>query len=134
MATNSNGIYNIYGYGVDTDTARHITFPEERRNWRKYIEATLKEHITNEADRTIETVNDNTDTKVEAAKTTIVNRVDTAETNIKAKVDNVNSYVVNTLKPEVDSIKSTVEDNKTALSGITNTVNNIWNKIRNWTL
>lgn len=140
MSNNKTSIYGLYGYGLDTDTARHTTFPEERRNWRVYIEETLKEHITKETDRAIETIDANTDnraveinTNIDGSRTTIVNRIDTAETNIKDKVNTVNTYVAGTLTSKVNAIETHLGNQDTAISGIRSVVDKVWNKIQNWT-
>ena len=115
-------------YGFNTTSVGMYSLPEENRDFRKHIqnEIVMEElktqnilgnHITDEADRTIQEVNENTDTRT---------------TEIKEKIQEHHNYVVNTvyqkvqeIDNEVDSIKTTVESSKT-------TINNIWDKVRNW--
>lgn len=101
---------NIYGYQEENYL---YTYRQETHDWRKH-----------------------TDKHLEEVKDTIVSRVDAAENNIKAaitasenvitnKIGEVQTYLSETIKPELDSINSTATSNNSV-------VNNIWNKIRNW--
>jgi hypothetical protein len=96
--------------------------PEENRDFRKSIQNeivmehvrtqnVLGNHITVEIDRNI----DNTDERA---------------TEIKQKIDNHHTYVVNTVKPELDTIKTNTENIKATQAAHTTTLENIWNNVR----
>lgn len=130
--------YALGTYGLATDT-NCTTFPEERRQWRVHIE----DHITEKA----EEINDN----VDEAEATIVDRVDEAETNldnhittVEQKVDTVNTYLVNTIKPKLDSIETKINNVNSYVTGTLKTyvdelepdhdaqdtmLQKIWNKV-----
>ena len=103
--------YALGTYGFTTDTSV-TSFPEERRQWRNYIE----DHITEKAQE----INDN----VDEAEASIVTRVEQAETKIdrhldtiESKVDSVNTYLVETIKPQLDDIEDTVNDINSYVTG-----------------
>lgn len=91
-------LFNEYGFDYEAFT---YTIPEEIRDFRKHIQNeivmehvrtqnVLGNHITGETDRNIE----NTDARAR---------------EIKAKIDNHHNYVINTMKSEIDEIKSDTE-------------------------
>lgn len=107
--------YNEYGYNHDNSI---YSLVEENRDFRKYIENEIRmeevktqnilgQHITDEINRNIE----NTDTRA---------------TEIKQHVTTKADYVINTLKPDIQEIKQTVNSN-------TSILNKIWNKVENIT-
>ena len=107
--------YNEYGYDHNNSM---YSLVEENRDFRKYIENEIRmeevktqnilgQHITDEINRNIE----NTDTRA---------------TEIKQHVTTKADYVINTLKPDIQEIKQTVNSN-------TSILNKIWNKVENIT-
>lgn len=108
-------------YGFDHANGAY-TIPEEIRHFRKHIQNeivmehirtqnVLGNHITGEIDRNIE----NTDARA---------------TEIKAKIDNHHNYVVNTVKPDIDAIKSNVDEVKSTQTSQGNILSQILNIIR----
>ena len=107
--------YNEYGYDHNNSM---YSLVEENRDFRKHIENEIKmeevktqnilgQHVTDEINRNIE----NTDTRA---------------TEIKQHVTTKADYVINTLKPDIQEIKQTVNSN-------TSILNKIWNKVENIT-
>lgn len=105
-------IYNEYGYDHNNSM---YSLVEENRDFRKHIENEIKmeevktqnilgQHVTDEINRNIE----NTDTRA---------------TEIKQHVTTKADYVINTLKPDIQEIKQTVNSNTSILQ-------NIWNKLQ----
>ena len=124
-----------YGdYGL-IDFHSIYTLHEENRDFRKSIQNEivmeemrtqniLGQHITDEADRTISEVNENTDTRA---------------TEIKQKIQEHHNYVVNTVYPRIQSIDTKVDNANSKLDTTIAKVNenktvidNIWEKIRTW--
>lgn len=104
--------YNEYGYDHNNSM---YSLVEENRDFRKHIENEIKmeevktqnilgQHVTDEINRNIE----NTDTRA---------------TEIKQHVTTKADYVINTLKPDIQEIKQTVNSNTSILQ-------NIWNKLQ----
>lgn len=105
-------IYNEYGYNHNDSM---YSLVEENRDFRKYIENEIRmeevktqnilgQHVTDEINRNIE----NTDTRATEIKNLVTQKAD---------------YVINTLKPEIQEVKQTVNAN-------TSTLQNIWNKLQ----
>ena len=108
-------IYNEYGFNHNDSM---YSLVEENRDFRKHIEDEIRmeevktqnilgKHVTDENNRNIQ----NTDTRT---------------TEIKQLVTQKADYVINTLKPEIQEIKQTVNSN-------TSTLQNIWNKLQSIT-
>lgn len=122
--------YNDYGFseinpgtidfGIDGIENKNIgstyTLQEEYRDWRKVV----KQHITNEADRTIKTVNEFTDERVEKA-----------EDKITAHVTAQSQYVINTLNPKIETVDSKVDEVKATQAEHTTLLGRIMDAIRN---
>jgi len=118
-----------YGdYGFDTYDTYMYSLVEENRDFRKDIqnEIVMEElktqnilgnHITGEADRTIEEVNENTDTRA---------------TEIKQKIQEHHNYVINTVYPKIQEIDGEVETITTKVDSNRTVIDNIWNKVRSW--
>lgn len=89
----------------------YISLVEETRQWRKHVH----EHIE-EATNDIMTNTDEAETAIKndinEAEATITNEITSAETNIKAEIDSVQS------QQQKDS----------------SIINNIWNKIKTWSI
>lgn len=105
-------IYNEYGFNHN-DSMHSLV--EENRDFRKHIEDEIRmeqvktqnilgQHVTDENNRNIQ----NTDTRA---------------TEIKQLVTQKADYVINTLKPEIQEVKQTVNSN-------TSTLQSIWNKLQ----
>ena len=105
-------IYNEYGFNHNDSM---YSLVEENRDFRKHIEDEIRmeevktqnilgKHVTDENNRNIQ----NTDTRT---------------TEIKQLVTQKADYVINTLKPEIQEIKQTVNSN-------TSTLQSIWNKLQ----
>lgn len=104
--------YNEYGYDHNNSM---YSLVEENRDFRKHIENEIKmeevktqnilgQHVTDEINRNIENTN-------------------TRATEIKQHVTTKADYVINTLKPDIQEIKQTVNSNTSILQ-------NIWNKLQ----
>lgn len=122
--------YNDYGFDYNNSM---YSISEEQRDFRKHIQYEiimeelktqniLGQHITDEADRTIQEVNDNTDTRSEEIKAHVVERT---------------TYVINTLTPKIETVERKVEavnTNVTTVSGKVDTnknlLDNIWAKVQ----
>lgn len=122
--------YNDYGFseinptnitfdvpGIEDKTiGNSYTLQEEYRDWRRVV----KQHITNEADRTIKTVNEFTN-----------ERVDMAENKIMQHVSDKTTYVINTLTPKIVSVDNKVNDVKSKQDEHTTLLNRILTAINN---
>lgn len=122
--------YNDYGFseinptnitydvpGIEDKTiGNSYTLQEEYRDWRKVV----KQHITNEADRTIKTVNEFTDERVEKAEDKIISHISTKS-----------EYVINTLSPKIKNVEDKVDDVKTKQGEHTTLLNRILTAINN---
>lgn len=133
-------LYNDYGFDYNNEM---YTIPEEIRDFRKKIQNEiimeelktqniLGQHITDEIDRNIE----NTDKRakeinenIDNTRTSINTNVDNTRTELKQEINKVNSYVVNTVYPKIqtietkiDTITNKVNENKTLLD-------KIWSKV-----
>lgn len=119
-------LYNDYGFDYNNEM---YTIPEEIRDFRKKIQNeiimehlntqnTLGKHISEEADRTIQEVNDHTDVKTIEIKNHVTERT---------------NYVINTLSPKIESVQTTVNSVKTTVESNTSKLTEIWNKIKDIT-
>lgn len=139
----NEGVIKSKTEGIEDKTINGLySIQQEYRDWRDLI---IK-HITNEADRTIKTVDEHTTEEVDDAETKILNRVNEAETNVKQEIATKATYVINTLQPtindtntKVSTINTNVADIKadqktqnTTLNSIKTTVESIWKKVQNW--
>lgn len=88
---------NTYGF-KEQDYLK--TWLEETRDWREHEHT----HIT-EVEKNINA------------------NVDAAETAIISKIEEHNNYVVNTIRPKIEAVQTTVNENK-------NTLQSIWDKIK----
>ena len=148
----------FYDYGI-YDEDYLLTFPQETRNTIKEIQHeiimehmktqnVLGNHVTEETDRAIKEVNDNTNARANEINANI----DDSRTKIRQDISNVNTYIINTLYPKVQEVDTEVEnvDRKastidTKIDTLTTKVNtidekaetnhgllvNIWNRIQN---
>ena len=124
--------YNEYGF---TDFNGMYSLVEENRDFRQSIQEEivvesikaqnkLGNHITDETDRNISEVNDNTNTRA---------------TEIKQKVQEHHNYVVNTVYPKIQTIDTKVDTTNSKADTIITKVDNsrgvidqIWNKVKGW--
>lgn len=108
-------IYNEYGYNGFNGM---YSLCEENRDFRKHIQNEivmeevktqniLGQHVTDEVNRNIENTN-------------------TRATEIKQLVTQKADYVINTLKPKIETVENKVDENKTI-------IDKIWNKVQNMT-
>lgn len=118
-------MYNDYGFDYNN---KMYSIPEENRDFRKKIQYEiimeelktqniLGQHITDEADRTIEEVNEHTDVKT---------------VEIKNHVTDKTNYVINTLSPKIETVDTKVNNVKTTVESNQSIITNIWNKIKTW--
>ena len=118
-------LYNEYGFDYNNEM---YSIPEENRDFRKKIQYEiimeelktqniLGQHITDEADRTIEEVNEHTDVKT---------------VEIKNHVTDKTNYVINTLSPKIETVDTKVNNVKTTVESNQSIITNIWNKIKTW--
>ena len=118
-------VYNDYGFDYNN---KMYSIPEENRDFRKKIQHEiimeelktqniLGQHITDEADRTIEEVNEHTDVKT---------------VEIKNHVTDKTNYVINTLSPKIETVDTKVNNVKTTVESNQSIITNIWNKIKTW--
>ena len=119
---------NMYtDYGFDYNNKMY-SIPEENRDFRKKIQYEiimeelktqniLGQHITDEADRTIEEVNEHTDVKT---------------VEIKNHVTDKTNYVITTLSPKIETVDTKVNNVKTTVESNQSIIANIWNKIKTW--
>ena len=118
-------MYNDYGFDYNN---KMYSIPEENRDFRKKIQHEiimeelktqniLGQHITDEADRTIEEVNEHTDVKT---------------VEIKNHVTDKTNYVINTLSPKIETVETKVNNVKTTVESNQSIITNIWNKIKTW--
>lgn len=121
--------YNDWGFGGNDG---FYSIPEENRDFRKHIENeivmeevktqnVLGQHITDEIDRNIE----NTDKRAEEINANI----DTSREDVKSKIKEANDYVVNTVYPEIKTVETKVDENKTLLDTIWNKVSQLRNAV-----
>ena len=117
--------YNDYGFDYNN---KMYSIPEENRDFRKKIQYEiimeelktqniLGQHITDEADRTIEEVNEHTDVKT---------------VEIKNHVTDKTNYVITTLSPKIETVETKVNNVKTTVESNQSIITNIWNKIKTW--
>ena len=117
--------YNDYGFDYNN---KMYSIPEENRDFRKKIQHEiimeelktqniLGQHITDEADRTIEEVNEHTDVKT---------------VEIKNHVTDKTNYVITTLSPKIETVDTKVNNVKTTVESNQSIITNIWNKIKTW--
>ena len=118
-------MYNDYGFDYNN---KMYSIPEENRDFRKKIQYEiimeelktqniLGQHITDEADRTIEEVNEHTDVKT---------------VEIKNHVTDKTNYVITTLSPKIETVETKVNNVKTTVESNQSIITNIWNKIKTW--
>lgn len=118
-------MYNDYGFDYNN---KMYSIPEENRDFRKKIQYEiimeelktqniLGQHITDEADRTIEEVNEHTDVKT---------------VEIKNHVTDKTNYVITTLSPKIETVDTKVNNVKTTVESNQSIITNIWNKIKTW--
>ena len=118
-------VYNDYGFDYNN---KMYSIPEENRDFRKKIQHEiimeelktqniLGQHITDEADRTIEEVNEHTDVKT---------------VEIKNHVTDKTNNVINTLSPKIETVDTKVNNVKTTVESNQSIITNIWNKIKTW--
>ena len=118
-------LYNEYGFDYNNEM---YSIPEENRDFRKKIQYEiimeelktqniLGQHITDEADRTIEEVNEHTDVKT---------------VEIKNHVTDKTNYVITTLSPKIETVDTKVNNVKTTVESNQSIITNIWNKIKTW--
>ena len=118
-------LYNEYGFDYNNEM---YSIPEENRDFRKKIQYEiimeelktqniLGQHITDEADRTIEEVNEHTDVKT---------------VEIKNHVTDKTNYVITTLSPKIETVETKVNNVKTTVESNQSIITNIWNKIKTW--
>ena len=118
-------MYNDYGFDYNN---KMYSIPEENRDFRKKIQYEiimeelktqniLGQHITDEADRTIEEVNEHTDVKT---------------VQIKNHVTDKTNYVITTLSPKIETVDTKVNNVKTTVESNQSIIANIWNKIKTW--
>ena len=103
-----NNNMNTYGF-KEQDYLK--TWLEETRDWREHEHthlAEVEERLTKEINDAEESINAN---------------VDAAETAIISKIEEHNNYVVNTIRPKIEAVQTTVNENK-------NTLQSIWDKIK----
>ena len=116
-------MYNDYGFDYNN---KMYSIPEENRDFRKKIQYEiimeelktqniLGQHITDEADRTIEEVNEHTDVKT---------------VEIKNHVTDKTNYVITTLSPKIETVDTKVNNVKTTVESNQSIIANIWNKIK----
>ena len=116
-------MYNDYGFDYNN---KMYSIPEENRAFRKKIQYEiimeelktqniLGQHITDEADRTIEEVNEHTDVKT---------------VEIKNHVTDKTNYVITTLSPKIETVDTKVNNVKTTVESNQSIIANIWNKIK----
>lgn len=103
-----NNNMNTYGF-KEQDYLK--TWLEETRDWREYEHT----HITEVEERLTKEIND--------AEKNINANVDAAENSILTKIEEGNNYVINTIQPKIKDVQTTVNENK-------NTLQSIWNKIK----
>ena len=103
-----NNNMNTYGF-KEQDYLK--TWLEETRDWKEYEHT----HITEVEKRLTKEIND--------AEENINTNVDAAETAIISKIEEHNNYVINTIQPKIKDVQTTVNENK-------NTLQSIWNKIK----
>ena len=118
-------LYNEYGFDYNNEM---YSITEENRDFRKKIQHEiimeelktqniLGQHITDEADRTIEEVNEHTDVKT---------------VEIKNHVTDKTNYVITTLSPKIETVDTKVNNVKTTVESNQSIITNIWNKIKTW--
>ena len=118
-------MYNDYGFDYNN---KMYSIPEENRDFRKKIQYEiimeelktqniLGQHITDEADRTIEEVNEHTDVKTVEIKNHVTDKTNYVITTLSTKIETVDT--------KVNNVKTTVESNQSIIT-------NIWNKIKTW--
>lgn len=111
-------IYNDYGFDYNNSM---YSLTEENRDFRKHIQNEivmeelktqniLGQHITDEADRTIQEVNDNTNKRAEELTTHVTDRTNYVITTLQPKIEKVES--------KVDTVTTKVNENKTLLDKI----------------
>ena len=113
--------YNEYGFGLNNGI---YSLPEENRDFRKRIQKQIKTEAINTQNVLGNHISDETDRNIE--------NTDARATEIKQKIQDHHNYVVNTIKPELNTIKQNTEDIKTTQADHTSRLAQIWNKISPW--
>lgn len=114
--------YNDYGFDYNNSM---YSIPEENRDFRKKIQYeivmeemktqnVLGQHITDEADRTIQEVNENTDTRA---------------TEIKELVTTKTNYIITTLSPKITTVENKVDNAITKINENKTLLDRIWTKV-----
>lgn len=117
--------YNDYGF---TDFNGMYSLVEENRDFRQSIQEEivvesikaqnkLGNHITDETDRNISEVDENTNARA---------------TEIKQKIQEHHNYVVNTVYPKIQTVETKADTIITKVDNSKSVIDQIWNKIRNW--
>lgn len=111
----NNNNMNTYGF-KEQDYLK--TWLEETRDWREHEHT----HLVEVEERLTKEIND--------AEESINSNVDAAETAIISKIEEHNNYVVNTIQPKVESIKTEVDKHTGVLSNIQSLIDQISKKIK----
>lgn len=117
--------YNDYGF---TDFNGMYSLVEENRDFRQSIQEEivvesikaqnkLGNHITDETDRNISEVDENTNARA---------------TEIKQKIQEHHNYVVNTVYPKIQTVETKADTIITKVDNSKSVIDQIWNKVRNW--
>ena len=115
-------MYNDYGFDYNN---KMYSIPEENRDFRKKIQYEiimeelktqniLGQHITDEADRTIEEINEHTDVKT---------------VEIKNHITEKTNYVINTLSSKIETVETKVDTVTTKINENKSLLERIWTKV-----
>ena len=115
-------VYNDYGFDYNN---KMYSIPEENRDFRKKIQHEiimeelktqniLGQHITDEADRTIEEINEHTDVKT---------------VEIKNHITEKTNYVINTLSSKIETVETKVDTVTTKINENKSLLKRIWTKV-----
>ena len=115
-------VYNDYGFDYNN---KMYSIPEENRDFRKKIQHEiimeelktqniLGQHITDEADRTIEEINEHTDVKT---------------VEIKNHITEKTNYVINTLSSKIETVETKVDTVTTKINENKSLLERIWTKV-----
>ena len=114
--------YNDYGFDYNN---KMYSISEENRDFRKKIQHEiimeelktqniLGQHITDEADRTIEEINEHTDVKT---------------VEIKNHITEKTNYVINTLSSKIETVETKVDTVTTKVNENKSLLDRIWTKV-----
>ena len=115
-------LYNEYGFDYNNEM---YSITEENRDFRKKIQHEiimeelktqniLGQHITDEADRTIEEINEHTDVKT---------------VEIKNHITEKTNYVINTLSSKIETVETKVDTVTTKINENKSLLERIWTKV-----